>query len=152
LSNALKLIGVLVLNHPQLVLDEIEKPHVVEVLEDIIRVQDTVSVSMQDKASAGLPKNELEVVLAAAREQFKLLERKILGFVGYLGTPTKDQLFALLSKSGVPVETSKNVTERLVIAGILTDTGNHYISSNRSVSDLAAATVETEIIRLLEEM
>lgn len=152
LSDALKSNGVRVLNHPQLVLDEMDRSTIVEILEDIIRVEDSVSVSMQEKASVTAPQNELELALAPAREQFNDLELKILGFVGYLGTPTKDQLFALLSKSGVPVKTTKNVTERLVIAGILADTGNHYLSRNKQASNLAAASVETEIIQLLEEI
>jgi hypothetical protein len=152
LSDALKLNGIRVLNHPQMVLDEIERPRIVEIFEDVMRVEDSVSVSIQEKPSVTAPENELELVLATAREQFKDLELKILGFVGYLGTPTKDQLFVLLSKSGVPVETTKNVTERLVIAGILADTGNHYLSRNKVASEMAANLVEPEIIQRLEEM
>jgi hypothetical protein len=152
LSNALRSNGIRVLNELQLVLDEVEGPSIVETLEDVIRVEDSMSVSMQEKSSVTAPESALELVLAAAREQFKGLELKILGFVGHLGAPTKDQLFDLLSKSGVPVETTKNVAERLVIAGILADTGNHYLSRNKAASEMAANLVEPEIIQRLEEM
>ena len=99
-----------------------------------------------------VPETELDLMLAGAREPFKDLDTKILGYVGYLGTPSKAQLFALLSKSGVSVEIAKNVTERLAIAGVITDTGNHYLSKNKVASDLAATSIEPEIIQLLEEM
>jgi hypothetical protein len=43
-----------------------------------------------------------------------------------------------------------NVTERLVIAGVIKDTGNHYLLANKEIGDLAATSVEAEIINLLE--
>ena len=38
------------------------------------------------------------------------------------------------------------------MAGVITDTGNHYLSRNKGASELAANSVESEIIKLLEEM
>jgi hypothetical protein len=152
LSHALKSHGIRIVNQPQQVLDEIYRRNNTEVLTDFIEVRDSLSVSVQETAQVTEPKNQLELVLTAAREQFKDLDSKILGYVGYLGTPSKDQLYSLLSKSGISVETAKNVIERLVIAGIIEDTGNHYLSPNKAASDLAANSIEPEIIRLLDEI
>lgn len=96
------------------------------------------------------PQNRLEGVLAQAREEFKELDIKILGFVAYIGSPSKDQLFDLLSRSGVSIEIAKNASERLAIAGMITDTGNHFLATNKEAADLAAMSVESEIIKLLE--
>jgi hypothetical protein len=84
--------------------------------------------------------------------QFKDLDTKILGYVGYLETPSKDQLFNLLSRSGVSIEIARNAAERLAIAGLITDTGNHYLPGNKEATGLAAASIEPEIIKLLEEV
>lgn len=152
LSSAMQSIGIRVFKEFRNVLDEIDRHLFVEVVTDVMEVRDSVSVSVQEKGLTTTPKNELELVLSETLEQFKNLDAKVLGYVGYLGSPSKDQLFTLLSKSGTPVETAKNVSERLVIAGIITDTGNHYLSKNKEASDLAATLVEPEIIKLLAEM
>ncbi|SFH91985.1 PIN domain-containing protein [Bradyrhizobium sp. cf659] len=94
---------------------------------------------------------ELSTLLASAQKEFEGLDEKILGYIAYLGTPTKTELFNLLSQSSVPIEVARNVAERLAIAGIIRDTGNHYLPSDVSAADLAAETVETEIIKLLKE-
>jgi predicted nucleic acid-binding protein len=152
LSDAIQSIGIRVFKEFRQVLTEIEKPVIDEVAAKAIATQDTVSVPIQEKSTTAVSESALELALDKARGQFKDLDTKILGYVGYLGTPSKDQLFTLLSKLGIPVETAKNVTERLVIAGIIMDTGNHYLSRNKEASDLAASSVEPEIIQLLEEM
>ncbi|MGH7184629.1 MAG: PIN domain-containing protein, partial [Nitrospiraceae bacterium] len=152
LSNALKSNGIKVLNELQQVLDEIDRHLILEVVTDVVEVQDSVSVSIQETATVAILGSELDLALAGAREPFKHLDKKILGYVGYLGTSSKDQLFALLARSEIPVEIAKNVVERLVIAGVIMDTGNHYISRNKAASDLAASSVEPEIIKLLEEI
>ncbi len=133
-------------------LEEIVKLYTTGVTVTTVAAQDTASVSIQEDATAIVTENPLAIALAGARDQFKDLDTKILGYVGYLGSPSKDQLFALLLKSGIPIESAKNVAERLAIAGIMTDTGNHYLSQNKEASDLAATSVEPEIIKLLEEL
>lgn len=152
LSNALKSNGIRVFNELQQVLDEIESSLTAEAAAKAITTQDSVSVSIQEKATVAVQETELDLVLAGAQDAFKGLDTKILGYVGYLGAPSKDQLFALLSKSGVSDKIAKNVTERLTIAGVITDTGNHYLSRNKAASEMAANSVEPEIIQLLEEM
>jgi hypothetical protein len=94
---------------------------------------------------------EVHLRLAEAQAAFKDLDLKILGYVSYLGTPGKEQLFRLLSQSqsGCPVDAARNVVERLVITGFVRDTGNHYLPADRRIGEIAAAAVEAEIIALL---
>jgi|CXWL01.1.fsa_nt_gi hypothetical protein len=152
LSQALKSVGVQVFNEPREVLDEIDRSLAGGAAVKAVVTQDSASVSIQERATVAVPETELDVVLAEARAPFEGLDAKILGYVSYLGGPPKDQLFALLSKSGVSAEIAKNVAERLAIVGAIMDTGNHYLPRNRVASELAATSVEPEIIKLLEEI
>ena len=64
-------------------------------------------------AAEALKEHELTVALDDAQRQFKDLEIRVLGYIAYLETPTKEQLFGLLEKSGVPVDTARNITKDL---------------------------------------
>jgi hypothetical protein len=92
---------------------------------------------------------ELAHLLADARKAFDDLDMKVLGYIAYLGTPGKEQLFRLLSQSGHPLDAARNVAEHLVIARFVRDTGNHYLPADRRIGEIAAGTVEGEIIALL---
>lgn len=92
---------------------------------------------------------QLSERLANAQKPFENLDMKVLGYVGYLGSATKAQLFNVLSQSGVSVDVAKNVAERLTIAGLIRDTGNHYLPGDLTAAELAAAAVEPELIALL---
>jgi hypothetical protein len=94
--------------------------------------------------------DEVDSVLARANEGLQELQKKILGYVGFLNNPSKGELVDLLSSVGYPVDTVQNAAERLVLNGLIEDTGNHYIPRNREVCALAAPLVESEIIKLLE--
>jgi hypothetical protein len=69
----------------------------------------------------------LGVALDAAESNFRMVATKIIGLVAYLGAPPKDQLHAILEGSGISVDVSRNVAARLVLTGIISDTGNHYV-------------------------
>lgn len=137
LSNNLASIGVAVFGETQEVLDEVEKA-----------LTPKPKPAAEPAVTAGV--DDLGAILAKAREPFGELETKILGYVGFLKSPSKDQLFKLLSECGVPTELAKNVAERLVITGLITDTGNHYIPRDKKACDLAANLVESEIIKLMQ--
>jgi hypothetical protein len=94
---------------------------------------------------------EIAHLLAQARNNFEDLDLKILGYVAYLGTPGKEQLLRLLSQSGVNVDAARNVVDRLVLSEFVRDTGNHYLPADRRIGDIAAGTVEGEIIALLQK-
>lgn len=98
---------------------------------------------------AGLADLQLAKLLAEAQKPFENLDRKVLGYIAYLGGASKEQLFNLLSQSGMSAEVAKNVAERLMIAALIRDTGNHYLPNDLAAAELAAAAAEPEIIELL---
>lgn len=91
----------------------------------------------------------LSSILFQANERFKDLDRRIVGFVAYLEAASKQQLFALLDEAGIAIEAASNVADRLVLAGVIDDTGNHYLLKDRKLADRAASEVESEVIALL---
>lgn len=94
--------------------------------------------------------DRLDSVLATTHERFRDIDTKVLGYVGYFGAPSKDQLLGLLSQAGVPPDHARNAAERLAIEGLTKDTGNHYLPGDREACDLAASRIESEIIKLLD--
>jgi hypothetical protein len=78
------------------------------------------------------------------------LDLKAFGFVAYMGEVAKAQLIDLLARIGVSVEMARNAAERLAFAGVLIDTGNHYLVADKAAGKQAAAVVEAEIIELLK--
>jgi hypothetical protein len=105
--------------------------------------------SLPAESVAPLAAQELSALLAQAQKPFENLDRKVLGYVAYLGSASKEQLFNLLSQSGVSIEVAKNVAERLIISGLIRDTGNHYLPGDPGTAELAAGATEPEIIELL---
>jgi hypothetical protein len=93
----------------------------------------------------------LAAALSLALDAFRDHERKVLGFIAHFGTPAKEELWGLLSRAGITPEVAKNAAERLVLAGIIQDTGNHFLVIDRQLAPLAIASVEEDIIKLLDE-
>lgn len=91
----------------------------------------------------------LAAVFLDAEAQLRSVGTKVIGFVSYLGSPTKDQLFNLLERSGVPIAAGRNVAEQLALAKVIQDTGHHYIPGNKEAGAQAASSIEPEIIRLI---
>ena len=148
LSKAMASIGIKVFKETQQVLDLIDKPPAPEPAAKAGEV--AIATQAPAEATVEGAEGRLDAVLADAAERFKGLDTKILGYVGYLGSPSKDQLFGLLSQSGVSPDVAHNVAERLAIEGLIEDTGNHYLPTNREACTLAAPLVEFEIIKLLD--
>lgn len=148
LSEALKAASVRVFKETQGVLDEIEAalaPQPVVEVQEASEIVPPVEIAVE----AGVDR-ALAAALSVVQEQFKDIDGKVLGYVAYLDSPTKDQLLQLLARSGTAVDVARNVAERLAIAGLITDTGNHYLLANKEAGDFAAKSVEPEIIKLLE--
>jgi hypothetical protein len=101
------------------------------------------------------PSQKAALVLASAlgesQKQFKDLDGKVLGYIAFFGAPSKDQLFEALSRSAVSIDRARNAAERLAIAKLITDTGSHYLVTDKETADAAALLVESEIIKLLEQ-
>jgi hypothetical protein len=138
LSEALTSLGITTLKATRDALD------VVEALGSATRPEASPA---DGRTSAGV--DELDSALARANEQARELQRKILGYVGFLRNPSKGQLARLLSLGGYAPDTVQNLAERLALDGLIEDTGNHYIPRNKEVCALAAPLVESEIIKLL---
>jgi hypothetical protein len=148
LSDALMSAEIRVCKLTQEVLDEIESALLPQPVPKVEVPSDAaIATKRVDETRVD---HKLEVVLSDAQAQFRDLDGKILGYIAYLDSPTKDQLFELLSRSGVSVESAKNVAQRLAISGVITDTGHHYLVANKEAGELAAVLVEAEIIELLE--
>jgi hypothetical protein len=94
------------------------------------------------------PTGPLAAALDAAESTFRLVATKVIGLVSYLGAPSKEQLHAILEGSGISADVSRNVAARLILTGIISDTGNHYVLIQKEVGPQARDAVEAEIIRL----
>lgn len=87
--------------------------------------------------------------IAKADAEFQDLQRRVLGYVGYLNGLSKSQLFEMMADKDHSVEKIRNAAERLALSGFIEDTGNHYIPKDKNASALAAPFVEAEIIKWL---
>jgi rRNA-processing protein FCF1 len=143
LSDALESIGVRVFKDTQVILNDIEQAQM-----------ETKGLQQQPPgevlSTPTTDQNRLKTVLTEAQQEFQNLDCKVLGYVAYLGSPTKNELFTLLSQAGVRIEVAQNIAQRLALAGIIKDTGNHYLSDKNEASEIAAALVEPEIIKALQ--
>jgi hypothetical protein len=95
--------------------------------------------------------SHVAAALSQALDPFRDHERRVLGYVAYLGDPSKEQLFGTLSLSGIPTPIVRNVAERLALSGVIQDTGHHFLVRHKHVAQAAAALVEDEIISLLSK-
>jgi hypothetical protein len=86
--------------------------------------------------------------VAPARDFFRLLEEKALGFVSYLGSAGKQEVIGLLVQSGAAVDAARNVLERLALAGMIRDTSNNYLRVDSVHAKRASALAENELIKL----
>lgn len=91
---------------------------------------------------------ELEELFAVQTRPFALLDVKAFGFVSYLRSTGKQAVIALLVQSGAAAEAARNALERLVLAGLITDTGHNYLAVEGRLAEMAAQLVEPEMIEL----
>ena len=98
-------------------------------------------------ADAVNPGDDFDIV-GPARDFFRTLEQKALGFVSYLGRAGKQEAIGLLVQSGEAADAARNVLERLALAGMIRDTGNNYLRMDGVHALRAAEFVEEEMIKL----
>lgn len=111
----------------------------------------TAEESTADSAEPVPDGDGLGKTIAQAEAALQDLQRKVLGYVGYLGNLSKSQLFEMMAAKGYPADAVRNVAERLALSGLLEDTGNHYIPRDKEACALAAPLVEAEIIEWLSK-
>lgn len=107
-----------------------------------------IKPNVSDVPAVGAPPGEKLDVVEPARDFFRSLEEKALGFISYLGRADKQEAIGLLSQSGAAVDTARNVLERLALAGMIRDTGNNYLRVDGVHAQRAAELVEEEMIKL----
>jgi hypothetical protein len=137
LATALQNIGVRVYRTPGEVVNELE------------RAEAPREVAPRLPGNAEVAANPLSVALGRALDPFRAHEERVLGFVAYIGAPSRQELLDSLQLAGMPAEIAKNAIDRLVLMGVLRDTGNHYLITDRTLAAPAAASVEGDFIRLL---
>ena len=118
-----------------------------EVREALARIEvefaEAVSVRAKPKDRSG--GRESGAVPASAFD----LDTKVLGFIAFFAGATKDELFGMLSGSGVARQDGEEVARKLVAAQTIDDTGHHYLVRDKAKGAAASALVEPEIIKLL---
>jgi hypothetical protein len=141
-----QVIGIPVFNTAQDALDHIEGAAQPVTVTKSVKTLDAAYVP--PKEGQVQPDGALAAELTAAETQFRTVGTKVIGLVSHLETPTKDQLYAILEKSGIPIAVTKSVAEQLALGKTIVDTGHHYIPGNKEAGAQAKAAVEAEIIRL----
>ncbi|MDF9905637.1 UNVERIFIED_ORG: putative nucleic acid-binding protein [Pseudomonas reinekei] len=71
---------------------------------------------------------------------FKDMDVIVLGLIEVLGTPSKVDLLAAITKAGLNADIAEHEARTMVLSGRLTDTGTHFIPTSRAVAQQAAAT------------
>lgn len=136
LGTALKNLGIPLFSSSEEVVAQIEQAEIL--------AQEGIELSTENPTLT-----PLEEVLSSSDEEFRQIERRLLGYVAYFGIPTKDQIFRLFSDANVNLDVTQNAAQRLIIKGLLRDTGNHFLVPNDTVADQSRQSVEEEIIGLL---
>lgn len=116
---------------------------------EAVELQRPLEPALPKQRGAGTTGREFDEALSRVHESFKGNDGKVLGFIAFLESEGKAQLFALLSQAGITTEVARNAAERLSLAGVVRDIGNHYLIEDRNLARAASATVEQEIIELL---
>jgi hypothetical protein len=137
LSSALSSIGVVVFREPADVLNHLEA------------ISPVVAETTIGESTPAPTETPLAASLSLALGEFRDHEQKVLGFIAYFSTPAKEEVIELLASSGVEKNISRNVADRLVLANVIRDTGNHYVVTDRRLGELASVAVEEDIIELL---
>ena len=89
--------------------------------------------------------------LSEAQTRFDGLDLKVLAYIAYFDSASKDDLFGALADAGIASDVARNVADRLAMNRFVRDTGNHYVVTDRAIGEIVAPTVETEIIAWLEK-
>lgn len=110
---------------------------------------DEVNPNPAEKAAEVAELDDTFDTIAPAKDFFRSLEEKALGFVSYPGRIGKQEVIALLVQSGAAGDAARNVLERLALAGMIRDTGNSYLRVESIHAQRAAELVEEEMIKLI---
>jgi hypothetical protein len=93
--------------------------------------------------------DKVSAALTALGRPFEDFELRVFGYIAFLDPVLKSDLFEALAGSGIQLEVAENVADRLVLFGLIRDSGTHYLIVSKALSEEAAAAVEPEIIAWL---
>lgn len=144
LAAAMKAVHVTIFEDAKSLLEELDETGTPAVNAEL------ASRAAEEQVAATPDGAQLANTFAEAYRPFKDLDLKVLGYVSHFEGPTKDLLYDLMARAGMPVEIVKNTAERMALAGIIRDTGNHFLPADRALGEKAAATIESELIGLLK--
>jgi transcriptional regulator of met regulon len=88
--------------------------------------------------------------LSRRRDEIIADEKKVLGYVAFLGPTSKSELWQLLASNGLEESRATAAADRLVRMQFLTETLNTFIAKQGKASDEAAQEVEREMIELVQ--
>lgn len=103
-------------------------------LDDIERSTAVISIRQPDAEDQNVSLDQLR------SPDFKEMDVIVLGLIEALETPTKVDLLAAISKAGLNAEIAEHEARTMVLSGRLTDTGTHFLPTNRALAQQAAAT------------
>lgn len=107
---------------------------------------DTQYIGSKDQISH----NNLEEVLTyAASPKLREIYLRVLGYVYWLDKPSKTDLIYFISQNGFEKDLIRSVAVILNAINLIEDTGNYYLSKNKSIGEEAANKIEDEILDLL---
>jgi len=143
------IIEALVAEFPEVDLAEVERKERAEQREVVMSTVPPAPTSPDANPTNG-DISAVKAALVADEAVFEQLELKALGYIAYLEPVPKSELVDALLWSGVPIDHASNATGRLVLKGLVRDSGTNYLIANRSIQVAAMNAVESDIIRWLE--
>jgi predicted nucleic acid-binding protein len=122
LADAFQAEGFTVYRDVQKLLDDIE--------------QSTAVITIRQPAAGG----ETVSLDQLRSPDFKDMDIIVLGLIDVLGIPSKDDLLAAISGAGLNANIAEHEAQTMVLSGRLTDTGTHFIPTDRTLAQQAAGT------------
>jgi hypothetical protein len=104
-----------------------------------------------NKVEETLAKHHLEDFLQNLNSIENDLSQKIMGYVKWFAPLEKAKLESLLSKSGFSPQQIEINARRLSSAGVIRDTGYHYLPENNDLNQEAANSVMAEVLKIIDD-
>jgi hypothetical protein len=96
----------------------------------------------------GAPGCEVDEALERIRATFEPNDARVLGFIAFLGAPSRQQLLKLAEMFQMDPNLVQNSADRLAQATVVRDSGTHYRIPNAALAAAARDRVLEEIVRL----
>jgi hypothetical protein len=119
---------------------------------DVIEEEKPPEISTIDVLPATADEaNNLLDSLKLLRDKNIELEVRILGYINWFDPVSKEDLYKLLAAKGYHDSIVENTAQRLTHAGIIRDTGHHYLPDNIDLCEEAAQQIMNEILEMVSQ-